>query len=102
MRIAMLQECASVPSIFSEKALKRLAAMGEVVRNDGAPSDENVMKTIAGADIAITSWGNTTLHKAILDCAPGLKLIVHAAGSIKPIVCDEVWDRGMISQVSSA
>ena len=95
MRIAMLQECASVPSIFSEKALKRLAAMGEVVRNDGAPSDENVMKTIAGADIAITSWGNTTLHKAILDCAPGLKLIVHAAGSIKPIVCDEVWERGI-------
>ena len=95
MRIAMLQECASVPSIFSEKALNRLAAMGEVVRNDGAPTDENVMKTIAGADIAITSWGNTTLHKAILDCAPGLKLIVHAAGSIKPIVCDEVWDRGI-------
>ena len=70
MRIAMLQDCASVSSIFSPKALARLAALGEVVRNDGAPTDENVKKTIAGADIAITSWGNTTLHKEILDCAP--------------------------------
>ncbi|MGN1075160.1 MAG: hydroxyacid dehydrogenase [Eubacteriales bacterium] len=95
MRIAMLQDRASVPSIFSEKALARLASFGEVVRNEGAPTDENVKKTIAGADIAITSWGNTTLHREILDCAPGLRLIVHAAGSIKPIVCDEVWERGI-------
>ncbi len=95
MRIAMLQDHASVPSIFSAKALARLASIGEVIRNDGAPTDENVKKTIAGADIAITSWGNTTLHREILDCAPNLKLIVHAAGSIKPIVCDEVWDRGI-------
>ncbi len=95
MRIAMLQPHDSVPSIFSEKALKRLEKIGEVVRNPGTASDENVKKTIEGADIAITSWGNTTLHADILDAAPNLRLIVHAAGSIKPIVCDAVWERGI-------
>ncbi|MGI6337459.1 MAG: NAD(P)-dependent oxidoreductase [Eubacteriales bacterium] len=95
MRIAMLQPHDSVPSIFSEKALKRLEKIGEVVRNPGTASDENVKKTIEGSDIAITSWGNTTLHADILDAAPNLRLIVHAAGSIKPIVCDAVWERGI-------
>jgi len=95
MRIALLQGASTLSDIFSQKALSRLANIGEVVRNTGDPTDENVKATIQNADIAITSWGNTTLHKEILDCAPNLKLIVHAAGSIKPIVCDEVWRRGI-------
>ena len=31
----------------------------------------------------------------LLDVAPDLKLIVHAAGSIKPIVTDSVYERGI-------
>ena len=33
--------------------------------------------------------------KELLDLAPNLKLVVHAAGSVKPIVSDELWKRGI-------
>ena len=95
MKIAMVQSADSLGSIFSEKAMGMLAKLGEVILNDGDASPEQVKKTVRGADIAVTSWGNKSFTKDILDCAPNLKLIAHAAGSIKPIVTDEVWERGI-------
>lgn len=62
---------------------------------------ETVKQIIAGADIAITSWGVPQLDKEILDCAPNLRFVAHAAGSVKGIVSDELYARG-IRVVSSA
>ncbi len=95
MVISLLQDGATIPSIFSPKALKKLESIGQVRLNDGDSSDEQVKKVIKGADIAITSWGNDLITRDILDEAPNLKLIAHAAGSVKPIVTDEVWKRGI-------
>ena len=67
--------------------------MGEVVINDGDASVESVKKAIKGADVAITSWGNTTLTKEILDECPDLKLVVHAAGTVKPIPQEQLLNK---------
>lgn len=82
-------------TVISERGMKMFEALGEVVLNPGEASVENVKATIKDADIAVTSWGNTTLTKEILDEAPNLKLVVHAAGTVKPIVSDELWARGI-------
>lgn len=96
MKIAMIFKKSAIPSLFTQKALKQLAQMGELVIHDSDDlSDESVKATIAGADIAITSWGNTTLNADILDAAPNLKLVLHAAGTVKPIVSDAMWERGI-------
>jgi len=95
MKISLIQSNDSVENIFSERALSKLRSLGDVVINDGDAGIESVKKTIKDADIAITSWGNTTLTKEILDECPNLKLVVHAAGTVKPIVSDELWDRGI-------
>ena len=95
MRIALVQSKDSLPSIFSPKALELLGNMGELVYNDGAGDPEQVKKTVKGADIAITSWGNGLFTEDILDVAPDLKLIAHAAGTVKVIVTDAVWERGI-------
>ena len=95
MKIALVQNVKTVPTIFSKKALDLLEQLGEVVINDGDSTAEQVKKTVSGADIAVTSWGNSHFTDEILDRAPGLKLIAHAAGSVKPIVADAVWERGI-------
>lgn len=95
MKIALIQSNESLPTIFSERAMKKLESLGEVVTNPGDATLENVKATIKDADVAVTSWGNTTLTEEILDCAPNLKLVVHAAGSVKPIVSDAMWKRGI-------
>ena len=95
MKIAIIASKDRRNSVFTERGLKMLSELGEVVMNEGEADLESVKATIKGADIAITSWGNTTLTAEILDEAPSLKLVFHAAGSIKPIVSDEIWKRGI-------
>ena len=96
MKIAMILSSAMRKRLFSEKAMEKLQSFGEVVVNETDDTGaEQVKKVIAGADIAVTSWGSQPLTGDILAAAPGLKLVVHAAGSVKPIVSDELWAKGV-------
>ncbi|MEV4441046.1 hydroxyacid dehydrogenase [Streptomyces sp. NPDC049577] len=52
------------------------------------------------ADIVMTGWGSPALTRTVLDRAPRLRAVVHAAGSVKRVVTDAVWERGLV--VSSA
>lgn len=96
MKISMILSRTKREQIFSERAMERLRALGEVAVNDTDDTDAGkVREIIADADIAITSWGSKPLTGEILSAAPGLRLLVHAAGSVKPVVSDELWERGV-------
>lgn len=96
MKTAIIFKSSEIPLRFTPKAIQELADLGEVVLHDSDDlSPEAVKTTIAGADIAITSWGNTALTEDILDAAPNLRLVMHAGGSVKPIVSDAIWERGI-------
>ena len=100
-KIALIMSGGSRNMVISDKSLKRLASIGEVVINNGGTDKENVKKVIEGATIAITSWGNSELDADILQSCPNLKIVAHAAGSVKPIVSDALWEKG-VRVVSSA
>ncbi|WP_235490202.1 hydroxyacid dehydrogenase [Streptomyces roseoverticillatus] len=52
-------------------------------------------------EVLVTGWGCPPLTKDVLDRAPRLRVVVHAAGSVKRLVAaEEVWERGIV--VSSA
>jgi phosphoglycerate dehydrogenase-like enzyme len=59
-----------------------------------------VRHTLADAEVLLTSWGCPPLTAEVLEAAPRLRAVVHAAGSVKPHVTDACWQRGI--QVSSA
>jgi len=54
-----------------------------------------IKENIGGVDICVTCWGTPPFTKEVLDNADRLKLIAHSAGSVKPIVTDYVWERGI-------
>lgn len=101
-KIAVLSGKDITEQIFTKKQLDRLAEMGEVVENkdSGRPSAEQIAELIDGADYAITSWGCPAFTPEVLDRAPDLKAILHAAGSVKGIVIPEIAERGI--RVSNA
>ncbi len=47
------------------------------------------------ADVVITSWHTPPLTGAMLDQAPRLKLILHAAGSVRHLLPPDFWGRGI-------
>src|SRR5690606_25100248 len=81
---------------------EQLRTMGEVVLNefDAPLTTEQMKQQIAGADIAVTSWGCQPLTDEVLAYAPDLKVVLHAAGTVKPIVTPALWERGI--RVSNA
>lgn len=101
LKIAVLPPAAARQRVLAPKHLEQLRQWGEVVCNEyGGNDPESIRRTIEGAHIAISSWGTPNLNEAIISAAPELKAVVHAAGTVKPIVSPELWSRGV--RVSSA
>lgn len=50
---------------------------------------------LARAEILVTSWGAPPLTAARLDAAPRLRAVFHAAGSVRALVTDDLWRRGI-------
>lgn len=55
---------------------------------------------LADAEILISGWGCPRLTADVLAEAPRLKAVMHAAGTVKSLVSDALWERGIV--VSSA
>ncbi|WP_176706474.1 hydroxyacid dehydrogenase [Paenibacillus hemerocallicola] len=97
IKIAILAEPNVQERIFDDSHWRQLADIGDVARNDqtGVPQPETLMRILAGADYAITSWGCPALPRDTLAVAPELKAVIHAAGTVKGIVTPDLWSRGI-------
>ena len=84
-------------SIFDLAALQKLRDLGWSGQLLGPEANvSNVIERLHESEIAITSWDSIKFDENILRSAPNLKLVCHAAGSVKPIVCDELWNRKIL------
>lgn len=57
---------------------------------------------LSGVELLVTGWGCPRLTSDVLAHAPRLRAVVHAAGSVKPVVSDDLWDRPGITVSSAA
>ncbi|MFC0627904.1 hydroxyacid dehydrogenase [Kribbella deserti] len=83
---------------FDQARLDRLA--GLVTLGDPVWIDELDSPTartrLATAELLFTSWGAPRLTQERLDAAERLQAVFHGAGSVRPLVDDEVWNRRII------
>lgn len=90
------------PQLFAEKQTRRLAELAHVLGPEPLRSfsDDRAGPLLAEADVLLTSWGSDMVTGAVLDRAPRLRAVIHAAGTVKGTVAEECWARGI--RVSSA
>ncbi|MPY41001.1 hydroxyacid dehydrogenase [Streptomyces phyllanthi] len=91
-----------LPLLFPDPLMARLRRTARidpslVVRDLTAPS---AASALARAEVLITGWGCPHLDAGALNAAPGLRAVLHAAGSVRSLVGDALWERGIT--VSSA
>ncbi|CAL9409464.1 Formate dehydrogenase, mitochondrial [Streptomyces sp. enrichment culture] len=91
-----------VPRLFPDALLARLRRTAEldptlVVRDFTDPAAADAL---AGADVLITGWGCPHLGADVLAAVPRLRAVLHAAGSVRSLVGDALWQHGVT--VSSA
>lgn len=84
-------------SFFSEELKVRLEEIGHVEwnKNTRQYSEEEFAEKLRGIDICISGWGNTPFHEKTLQYADRLKLIAHNAGSIRPMVGEAAFHKGI-------
>ncbi len=59
---------------------------------DGVKADPSIL---AQAEVIFSGWGGPRMEAELLDAAPRLRVIFYGAGSIKRIVTDAFWERGI-------
>lgn len=83
--------------VFDAKALERLAQCCQIVQSEPMEefSSPQARAILAQVDILVTGWGCPTISAAVVRAAPNLKLIAHAAGTVKYMLDPAVYDAGI-------
>jgi phosphoglycerate dehydrogenase-like enzyme len=93
----------SRPRVLVPEVQARLEAAATVLPVGPGTSfldDPAVRAALPEVDVLLTGWGCPRITPEVLDAAPKLQAILHAAGTVKSIVDPSAFDRGI--QVSSA
>ena len=100
-RILVLPHRQLYKEIMSPRAEEKLHALGEVI-HAGEPqgggrnvTQEQIHDLLPGVDAVLTTWGAPKFDAALLEGVDGLKIIAHAAGTIKGFIMPEVFDKGI-------
>ena len=80
------------------------AAIGEMVEFVGPRQSGDEVRqdpsALANAEMIFSGWGGPHLDEALLEVAPQLKIMFYGAGSVRSVMTDAAWRRGI--RVTSA
>jgi len=95
--VLLAMDPARTAHLLEPALLDRLAASCRLL--DRAPltsfTTSSARSLLAETGILLTGWGAPRIDAAVLDMAPELRLVAHAAGTVRYLVAPEVFDRGI-------
>ncbi|MEV0649865.1 hydroxyacid dehydrogenase [Phytomonospora sp. NPDC050363] len=101
---ALLAMSPKLPAqLFDERQRERLEHLVDLVRPDAVAALDDSAGDIGEVEILVTGWNAPRLDPETLDRMPKLRAVVHAAGTVKTFVTDEVFARGLrVTSVADA
>ena len=88
-------------AVLSAADRERLEQLVEVVGYYTDDDEALASPRLSEVEILLTGWGSLKLPPAVLAQMPSLKLVLYAAGSVRHMLSEEFWARG-ITIVSAA
>lgn len=81
-------------AFFAPEDLAELGEVRLIAQADGVPRDARVL---------VTCWGSPALDAELLADAPALELVAHTGATVKPLVTEALWRRGIrVTQAGEA
>jgi phosphoglycerate dehydrogenase-like enzyme len=96
LRTALVMHPLVRKELIRDDHMERLDRAVALVTAEPLRSFEPLGPELAKLEVLITSWGCPPVDAMILDRMPKLRLIAHLAGSVKGILDDAVWRRGIL------
>lgn len=83
--------------MMSQAAWEQLARFAHVLHHPGQEpaTKADLLALLPQADACITSWDVARLDADVIAAAPRLRAVAHMGGSVKRIVSDALWARGI-------
>lgn len=85
-------------NVFDDGHREALAEVCDVVNPDSPArswDDVDTLASLRSADVLVTGWGAPALGPVQLQEAPSLRLVAHAAGTVKGMLDPAVWEHGI-------
>jgi phosphoglycerate dehydrogenase-like enzyme len=84
--------------VFSPESIERLERLADITWNpfDRELDEAELGDAIEGKDACITGWGTHKFTDSVLDRAGRLKIIGHTAASLKGIIDESFYNRGIL------
>ncbi|MCI1018636.1 hydroxyacid dehydrogenase [Microbacterium sp. C5A9] len=86
--------------VFPERVMRDYAAAADIAGILTEYTSDHARSVLARVEVLVTGWGAPRIDAAVLDAAPRLEAVLHAAGTVKPYLDPCVIERGV--RVSSA
>ncbi|UNK71383.1 hydroxyacid dehydrogenase [Microbacterium sp. H1-D42] len=95
-RALLAMSADAAQTVFDDSRLTRLAEFSDLASAVPVDIDAISDAELGDIEVLITSWGAPTLDARRLARLPKLRAVFHAAGSVREIVTDAFWDRGIL------
>ncbi len=95
-RIVSLIPQALFDEFYTPEVEQAFAEYFEVDSRPGLESERELVDALLGAEGCLLSWRSPKLTSRVLEAATDLRIIGHAAGSVKEFVDPVAWDRGIV------
>lgn len=96
--IAMAVKKSFFDRMFSAETCEFLTSFADIVPSLDAVKEyltaDDMAELVKTADAVVTCWGTPKISADMLLAAPKLKLIAHAAGSVKNVLAEDFWRDG--------
>lgn len=94
--LVAIQKNETFDTFFTKDNIAFAESLGTIVWHNTANESLDELKAkIKDCDTYITCWGSPSLTPEMLECAPKLKLLTHLGSTVVPVVCSEVYERGI-------
>ena len=96
--IITMEQSPVFEDIFADDIMTDLKEYADVILNDLGRkfTKEELAERSGDVDAIITAWGAPKIDMSIVEVAPKLKIISHAAGTVKKFISEEIWDAGIV------
>lgn len=90
--------------LLNEAAMNRLSEIAEVATVEVLTefTSERARRVLANIDVLVTGWGSPVVDGYVLSGAPRLRMIAHAAGTVKSHLAPLCWERGILVTSAAA
>jgi phosphoglycerate dehydrogenase-like enzyme len=97
-KILFLPRTGLAADILSDRARAVLESLGDVVWNEMGRdyTADELAQMLSGAEAVVTSWGSPVFTPELVALGDSLRIMGHAAGSVKRLMPKEGYDRGIV------